>query len=71
MANSKQISKEKSNLIKKLESEGRKDAYNEAGRIINQKYGKGWREKHQTYDEWFQERNMDGSFAYDGITDDF
>lgn len=27
--------------------------------------------KKQSYDEWWQEKNMDGSFAYNGVTDDF
>jgi hypothetical protein len=25
----------------------------------------------QSYDEWWQESNLDGSFAYNGVTDDF
>lgn len=25
----------------------------------------------QSYDEWWSERNLDGSFAYSGVTDDF
>jgi hypothetical protein len=27
--------------------------------------------RQQTYDEWYQEANMDGSLAYNGVTDDF
>lgn len=29
------------------------------------------RRKRDSYDEWWQERNLDGSFAYNGVTDDF
>lgn len=25
----------------------------------------------QSYEDWWQESNMDGSFAYNGVTDDF
>jgi hypothetical protein len=25
----------------------------------------------KSYDEWWQEKNLDGSFAYNGVTDDF
>jgi hypothetical protein len=75
----RQIRREKAILIEKLTKEGDKNAYITAGTIINKKYGKGWAEKYtsgssnkrQTYDEWWQERNMDGSFAYNGVTDDF
>ena len=70
------IRKEKAIMVKKLITEGSKpnSAYNEAGRIINEKYGKGWQENnvsHKSYDDWWQECNMDGSFAYNGVTDDF
>lgn len=27
--------------------------------------------KNQSYDEWFEESSFDGSFAYNGVTDDF
>lgn len=27
--------------------------------------------KRYTYEDWWQESNLDGSFAYDGVTDDF
>lgn len=27
--------------------------------------------QHQTYDEWWNECNLDGSFAYNGVTGDF
>jgi len=33
--------------------------------------GKGGIQKQQPYDEWWQESNLDGSFAYNGVTDDF
>jgi hypothetical protein len=26
---------------------------------------------YQTYDDWWSESNLDGSFAYNGVTDDF
>ena len=26
---------------------------------------------YQTYDDWWGESNLDGSFAYNGVTDDF
>ena len=70
----KTIRKEKAILIKKLQDEGDGNAYNEAGRIINEKYGKGWNERYSpapSYDEWWSECNLDGSFAYNGVTDDF
>lgn len=44
---------------------------------INAKYGKGWRESYpsgnrpKSYDEEWNEKNLDGSFAYNGVTDDF
>jgi hypothetical protein len=28
-------------------------------------------EKIETYDEWWSRKNLDGSFAYNGVTDDF
>jgi len=74
--NVKEIRKEKAILIDKLKKENHKNPYPEAGKIINEKYGKGWAEKYQPkqsygYDEWWQEKNMDGSFAYNGVTEDF
>jgi hypothetical protein len=35
------------------------------------KKGTPQKNKKQSYDEWWQEKNMDGSFAYNGVTDDF
>ena len=71
----KKISAEKKALIIQLQKEQHNNAYVEAGARINKKYGKGWREtyaeKQETYDEWWQRKNMDGSFAYNGVTDDF
>lgn len=29
------------------------------------------RPKSRYYDDWWQESNLDGSFAYNGVTDDF
>jgi hypothetical protein len=50
-------------------------AINMARKEINLKYGKDWRDKYnsdnQSYDKWWGECNMDGSFAYNGVTDDF
>lgn len=80
----KQIRKELALLIVEKQKEcttekQKNNAVNEARAEINAKYGKNWREKdatiswHKTrsYDEWWQERNLDGSFAYEGVTDDF
>ena len=42
---------------------------------INIKYGNNWRERFDnsfhSYDEWWSEKNLDGSFAYNNATDDF
>jgi len=50
-------------------------ALTEARQEMNKKYGRDWRTKYETnkqsYDDWWQECNMDGSFAYNGITEDF
>ena len=43
--NAKSISKEKKDLIIKLRMDGDPNATGTAGRIINEKYGKGWRER--------------------------
>jgi hypothetical protein len=79
---SKQIRKELALLIvekqKNCTTEKQKNkAVNESRQEINEKYGKSWREKDdtihkkQSYDEWWHEKNMDGYFAYNGVTDDF
>jgi hypothetical protein len=53
----------------------KKYAVEVARQEINVKYGKNWRERFDnsfhSYDEWWSEKNLDGSFAYNGITDEF
>lgn len=47
---------------------------NVARQEINAKYGKDWRSKYasnQSYDDYWNESNLDGSFAYNGAADDF
>lgn len=49
-------------------------AVNVARQEINAKYGKDWRDKYntnQSYDDYWNECNLDGSFAYNGCTEDF
>lgn len=48
-------------------------ALNDARAEANKKYGHGWREtgKGGGYSEWWNECNTDGTFAYNGVTDDF
>lgn len=51
------------------------EALNQSRQEINNKYGRDWRTKYETqsqsYDDWWGECNMDGSFAYNGCTEDF
>lgn len=75
------IRKELAILIKEKQStcttEAEKNKAVEVARQeINAKYGKGWRENYpsgyrQSYDEWWSDRNLDGSFAYNNASDDF
>lgn len=30
-----------------------------------------YKKRHKDYDDWWQEQNMNGGFAYNGVTDDF
>lgn len=47
-------------------------AVNDALHEINLRYGKGWRTRlSYTYNDWWQQNNLDGTFAYNGVTDDF
>jgi len=52
-------------------------AVESARQEINAKYGKGWREsypsgeKPKSFDEDWNEKNLDGTFAYNGVTEDF
>lgn len=50
-------------------------ALNDARAEANAKYGHGWREQeiHRggDYSTWWNECNTDGTFAYNGVTDDF
>jgi len=41
----KEISKEKSDLIIELKAKGEPNPYSLAGKMINDKYGIGWRER--------------------------
>jgi uncharacterized protein YlxW (UPF0749 family) len=78
MKNSNQIRKELAILIneKKKSCKNEKEinqSVNDARKEINLKYGKGWRDRrsYQSYDDWWNGKNLDGSFAYNGVTDDF
>lgn len=81
MKSTKAIRKELAILIHKMvigcTTDAQKNkAVNDARAEINKKYGHDWRSRDAVngsggYDEWWQEKNMDGSFAYNGVTDDF
>jgi len=38
---------------------------------LKHKRGKAYPQQRQSYSQWWQQSNMDGSFAYNGVTDDF
>jgi len=52
------------------------DNFNKFLAIVTEKTGitfkrRPSRKRRDSYDEWWQESNMDGSFAYSGVTDDY
>jgi len=73
------IKRELALLIKEKQSQCTTDkaknyAVEVARQEINTKYGKNWRERYappQSYDEWWSESNLDGSFAYNNASEDF
>lgn len=79
--NGNRIRREIRLTMKRLKKEGHKTPLEEARRLANIKYGKGWRDKVaiqeymsdpvSNWEKSWQEKNLDGSFAYNGVTDDF
>ncbi len=83
--NPKKIRKEIAIRTRELIAQGTNDSHalNLARQEANTKYGKDWRDNERTpaggynlysqddNDKSWNEKNLDGSFAYNGVTDDF